>query len=88
MLVGQASEFPALLLVAVAVESVGLENDLCRRHGSVVIRICSSRWKDRWLILIGLALQGVCHVFLIIVIQLYVTRAATGLRASAQTCLP
>lgn len=39
----------------------------------------------RWLILTGLALHGVCHVFLIVVIQLYVdSRCPRDLRASAQ----
>jgi len=38
-----------------------------------------------WLILTSIALQGVCHVFLIIVIQLFIDkRAQDDLRTSAQ----
>jgi hypothetical protein len=38
-----------------------------------------------WLVLTGIGLHGVCHVFLIIVIQLYVDRRCrSDLRASAQ----
>jgi hypothetical protein len=41
-----------------------------------------------WLILVGIALNGVCHVFIIIVIQLYVdANCRSDLRASAQNLI-
>jgi hypothetical protein len=86
MLIGQASEFPALLVLPWLLKRVGLKTTFAVGMGAWFIRYLFFALEGpRWLILTGLALHGVCHVFLIIVIQLYVdSRCARDLRASAQ----
>ena len=86
MLIGQASEFPALLLLPWLLKRVGLKTIFAVGMGAWFIRyLFFSLEGPLWLILIGLALHGVCHVFLVIVIQLYVdSRCPRDLRASAQ----
>ena len=86
MLIGQTSEFPALLLLPWLLKRVGLKMTFAVGMGAWFVRyLFFSLEGPRWLILTGLALHGVCHVFLIIVIQLYVdSRCPRDLRASAQ----
>ena len=86
MLIGQASEFPALLLLPWLLKRVGLKMTFAAGMGAWFIRyVFFALEGPRWLILTGLALHGVCHVFLIIAIQLYVdSRCPRDLRASAQ----
>jgi hypothetical protein len=86
MLIGQASEFPALVLLPWLLKRVGLKTTFAVGMGAWFIRyLFFSLEGPLWLILIGLALHGVCHVFLIIAIQLYVdSRCPRDLRASAQ----
>ncbi len=86
MTVGQLSEFPALLLLAFCLRRLGMKKTFL---------IGMIAWLARYLIfaltielpavLVAIAMHGVCHVFLIIVIQLYVDSACrSDLRASAQ----
>jgi predicted MFS family arabinose efflux permease len=89
MLVGQISEFPALLALSV----------LLRRFGpKVVFALGLAAWALRYglfaaggpwaLILLALSLHGVCHVFLAIVGQLYLdSQCPKDLRATAQNLL-
>lgn len=89
MLVGQLSEFPALLLLSVCLKRLGLKMTFALgiaawslRYGLFAIGGSST------VVLTGLALHGVCHVFLIIVAQLYIdSQTRKDLRASAQTLL-
>lgn len=86
MTVGQISEFPALLMLPLFLRRFGLK-------GTFALGILA--WATRYalfafdpgffLTLAGVALHGVCHVFLIIVIQLYIdSRCEKDQRASAQ----
>jgi len=86
MTVGQLSEFPALLLLAFCMRNFGMQKTFL---------IGMTAWLARYLIfaltidlpavLTAIAMHGICHVFLIIVIQLYVDAACRpDLRASAQ----
>jgi hypothetical protein len=86
MTVGQLSEFPALLLLAFCLRRLGMKKTFL---------IGMTAWLARYSIfaltielpavLTAIAMHGVCHVFLIIVIQLYVDSACRpDLRASAQ----
>jgi predicted MFS family arabinose efflux permease len=86
MTVGQLSEFPALLLLAFCLKRFGMQKTFL---------IGMTAWLARYLIfaltidlpavLTAIAMHGICHVFLIIVIQLYVDAACRpDLRASAQ----
>jgi predicted MFS family arabinose efflux permease len=89
MLIGQVSEFPALLLLSVMLRRLGPK---------IVFALGISAWALRYgmfavgapwpLVMTGLALHGVCHVFLIIVAQLYLdSQCSKDLRASAQNLL-
>lgn len=86
MLVGQISEFPALLFLPLFLKRLGLKTTFAVGMAAWFIRYTFfSFLEPTWLILLGLALHGVCHVFLIIVIQLYVdSQCRRDLRASAQ----
>jgi len=86
MTVGQVSEFPALLLLPLCLRRLGLK-------ATFALGLCA--WFARylffafegpvWLIVAGISLHGVCHVFLIIVNQLFVdSRSQPDVRASAQ----
>ena len=86
MTVGQLSEFPALLLLGLCLKRLGV---------TATFTLGVAAWAVRFLllaatdatgpVLAGLALHGVCHVFLIVAVQLYVDkRCPTDLRASAQ----
>ncbi len=86
MTVGQISEFPALLLLSLFLRRYGLK---------VIFSLGMAAWLVRYalfafeqpggLILFGIALHGICHVFLIITIQLYVDdQCASENRVSAQ----
>lgn len=89
MLIGQVSEFPALLLLSYLLRHLGLK---------VIFALGIAAWAVRYgffsagapwsLVMTGLALHGVCHVFLIIVAQLYLdSQCPKDLRASAQNLL-
>jgi len=86
MTLGQISEFPALILLPFFLRTFGMKTTFALgmigwllRYAFFVAEGPSS------LILTSIALQGVCHVFLIIVIQLYIdSRARSDLRTSAQ----
>ncbi len=86
MTIGQISEFPALLLLPWFLRKTGLR---------VTFMIGILAWLLRYLlfavsrsgfwILAGISLHGVCHVFLIIVLQLFTdAHCPRDLRASAQ----
>ena len=86
MTIGQLSEFPALLLLGLCLKRLGVVP---------TFTIGVAAWAARFLllavtdatgpVLAGLALHGVCHVFLIVAVQLYVdSRCPPDLRASGQ----
>jgi len=86
MTVGQLSEFPALLLMPFCLSRLGLK---------ATFAIGVVAWMARyaifavdspmWLVLLGIALHGVCHVYLIVVVQLYIDASCPrDLRATAQ----
>ncbi|MCA9068516.1 MAG: MFS transporter [Planctomycetaceae bacterium] len=86
MTVGQISEFPALILLPLCLRKLQLKATFALGMLAWVVRYTlfafdvSMGW-----ILFGIALHGVCHVYLVIVIQLYVdNRCRPDLRASAQ----
>ena len=72
MLVGQVSEFPALLLLSYMLRHWGLKAIFMMGIGAWALRYGFFAIGAPWtLVMTGLALHGVCHVFLIIVAQLY-----------------
>jgi hypothetical protein len=111
MLIGQVSEFPALLLLSYLLRHLGLKVIFAAGIGAWALRytlftLCAPFEKTMadgttvvryglfsegapWsLVITGLALHGVCHVFLIIVAQLYLdSQCPKDLRASAQNLL-
>ena len=89
MLVGQISEFPSLMLLSFCLKRFGLKATFALGIVAWALRYAifaiAAPW---WLVLGGLALHGVCHVFLVIVGQLYIdSQCRTDLRASAQSLL-
>ena len=86
MTVGQLSEFPALLLLGFCLARLGVVNTFLIGVGAWALRFLLLAATDAtWPVLFGLALHGVCHVFLIVAVQLYVdSRCPPDLRASAQ----
>lgn len=86
MTVGQISEFPALLLLPLFLSRFGMKATFAAGILAWVLRYgMFAATEPVWLILLGISFHGVCHVFLIIVIQLYVDAACRkDLRASAQ----
>lgn len=86
MTLGQISEFPALLLMPLFLKRFGLKATFAIGMGAWLVRYSLFMFKDpAWLILTGISLHGICHVFLIIVIQLFVDRRCQAdLRATAQ----
>lgn len=86
MTVGQISEFPALLLLPFFLKRYGLKTTFALGMGAWMIRYSFFAFEGPMgLVFTGIALHGVCHVFLIIVIQLYVDSVCRhDLRASAQ----
>jgi MFS family permease len=86
MTIGQVSEFPALLLLPLFLKRFGLKTTFAVGMGAWCVRYAVFALEDPlWLILTAVGLHGICHVFLIIVIQLYIdSRCRPDLRASAQ----
>jgi predicted MFS family arabinose efflux permease len=89
MLVGQISEFPALLLLSVCLRRLGLKAVFGLGIAAWALRYSFFSLGGPWLlVLTGLALHGVCHVFLMVVAQLYLdAKCPKDLRASAQNLL-
>jgi predicted MFS family arabinose efflux permease len=89
MLIGQVSEFPALLLLSVLLRRAGLKAIFAMGIAAWALRYGLFALGAPWsLVLTALALHGVCHVFLIIVAQLYLdSQCSKDLRASAQNLL-
>lgn len=86
MTVGQISEFPALLLMPFCLKRLGLKRTFALGMAAWVVRYTLfAVSRPSWLILLGVGLNGVCHVFIIIVIQLFIDqRCRADLRTSAQ----
>ena len=86
MTVGQISEFPALLLLPICLKRFGMKATFAIGMLAWVLRYgMFALTEPVWLMLLGISFHGICHVFLIIVIQLYVDAACRkDLRASAQ----
>lgn len=86
MTIGQISEFPALLLLPMCLKRFGLKATFALGMSAWFLRYAMFAFADsKVLILTGIAFHGVCHVFIIIVIQLYVdSKCRSDLRASAQ----
>jgi len=89
MLIGQVSEFPALLLLSYLLRHFGLKAIFAMGIAAWALRYGFFAIGTPWtLVMTGLALHGVCHVFLIIVAQLYLdSKCSKDLRASAQNLL-
>lgn len=89
MLIGQISEFPALLLLSFCLKRLGLKVTFAIGIAAWAIRYAIfSIGAQSWLVLFGLGLHGICHVFLVIVAQLYMdSQCRKDLRASAQNLL-
>jgi hypothetical protein len=86
MTVGQISEFPALLLMPWCLKTLGLKRTFALGVVSWIVRYgIFAVVAPLPLTLFGIALHGICHVYLIIVVQLYVDAACPrDLRATAQ----
>ncbi len=86
MTIGQLSEFPALLFMPWCLTRLGLKGTFAAGVVAWMARYAIFAMDSpMWLILVGIAMHGVCHVFLIIVVQLYVDAACPrDLRATAQ----
>lgn len=86
MTVGQISEFPALMLLPLCLKKLKLKTTFALGMLAWVVRYTLFAFDlPMGLVLFGIGLHGVCHVFLVIVIQLYVDhRCRPDLRASAQ----
>lgn len=86
MTIGQISEFPALLLLAFCLKRYGLKTTFALGMAAWLVRYTFFALESPLsLVVAGIALHGVCHVFLVVVIQLYVdSRCRSDLRASAQ----
>ncbi len=86
MTVGQISEFPALLLLPWCLKRFGLKTTFGLGMAAWVIRyLLFALHPSDMLVLTGIALNGICHVFLIIVIQLFIdAKSRSDLKASAQ----
>jgi MFS family permease len=89
MIVGQISEFPALWALSFCLRRLGPKLTFALGIGAWASRYAffaaGAPW---WLVFAGLSLHGVCHVFLIIVAQLYIDSVCRkDLRASAQNLL-
>ncbi len=89
MLVGQVSEFPALMLLSYMLRHWGLKAIFAMGVGAWALRYGFFAIGAPWtLVMTGLALHGVCHVFLMIVAQLYFdAKCSKDIRASAQNLL-
>ena len=89
MLVGQVSEFPALFMLSYLLRRIGPKAVFGLGLAAWVLRYGLFAMGSPWaLILLALALHGVCHVFLAIVSQLYLdARCPQDLRATAQNLL-
>jgi len=86
MTIGQLSEPPALLLLAVGLRRFGLKFTFGLGVAAWLVRylIFASGAPYQW-VLAGIALHGICHVCLIIVIQLYLdAECPPDLRNSVQ----
>jgi len=86
MTVGQISEFPALLLLPLCLKRLGMKTTFAIGIGAWMVRYAAFAFElPEWALLTGISLHGICHVFLIIVIQLYVdAQCPSDVRASAQ----
>ncbi len=86
MTIGQISEFPALLLLPIFIKRYGLKVTFTIGMGSWLLRyLIFASDPGMPLILMAISLHGVCHVFVIIVIQLYLdAHCPKDQRASAQ----
>ncbi|MSR57290.1 MAG: hypothetical protein EXS05_06430 [Planctomycetaceae bacterium] len=89
MLIGQLSEFPALLLLSLCLRYLGMKTTFAMGIAAWALRYGLFAIGGPWaLVATGLALHGVCHVFLIIVAQLYIdSQCRKDLRVSAQNLL-
>lgn len=86
MTIGQISEFPALLLLPFCLKRLGMKTTFAIGMAAWLVRYTVfALLLPEWILLAGISLHGICHVFLIIVIQLYVdAECPTDVRASAQ----
>jgi hypothetical protein len=86
MTIGQISEFPALWFLPFFLKWCGLKVTFALGMAAWVIRYgLFALERPESLVLSGVALHGVCHVFLIVVVQLYIdSKCQRDLRASAQ----
>ncbi|MBI3467281.1 MAG: MFS transporter [Planctomycetes bacterium] len=87
--IGQISEIPALLLLPLALRRLGIKGTFAVGLAAWTLRflIFSLGWPV-WLVVASIGLHGLCHVFILIVAQLYVdSQCPPNVRASAQNLL-
>lgn len=86
MTIGQISEFPALLVLPYFLRYLGLKATFAIGMAAWALRYgLFATASDSYWIYVGIGLHGICHVFLVIVIQLFVDACCPAdLRASAQ----
>ena len=89
MTIGQVSEFPALLLLPFCLKRLGMKTTFAIGMAAWLVRYAVfAMLLPEWILLTGISLHGICHVFLIIVIQLYVdAECPSDVRASAQNLI-
>ena len=86
MTIGQISEFPSLYLLHRCNRRWGLKGTFAAGILAWMVRytLFASTRTIGWMLL-GISLHGVCHVFIVIAIQIYIDRRCPeGLRASMQ----
>lgn len=86
MTIGQISEYPALLLLPFFLNRFGLKTTFGIGMAAWLLRYAIfSLEPSLWLVLTAVGFHGICHVFIVIVIQLFIdAQARADLRASAQ----
>ena len=89
MLVGQISEFPALLLLPLCLTRLGMKMTFILGLSAWAFRFgIFAIAGNLWSVMPGLIMHGVCHVFLVIVAQLYIdAQCPKDARVSAQNLL-
>ncbi|MBS0262548.1 MAG: MFS transporter [Planctomycetes bacterium] len=89
MLIGQISEFPSLLLLALMLRRLGPKAVFALGIVAWIVRYLIFASQAPWsFVVLALSLHGVCHVFLAIVAQMYLdAQCSKDLRATAQNLL-
>ncbi len=86
---GQVAEILVMLLVPIAVRTLGVKNTMILGASAWALRFgLSIIGQPQWLMIATIALHGFCFGFFFVVAQMYVDRAAsTDIKATAQNLL-